>query len=337
MPMGPRIPFWAAVACFGLFVVVVAPWFARQLAVFGSISPSSQSGRVLFIREIAEWNSVLTPTTLEYLLGQGMGPLIASRIGGFIAAVGIFSVLIGSLFLVPFMAIGAWLRRRSVDFGPFFVYGGILFAFSAIVSAVHVPGGTFIHSAVALAPHGYVLALEGVAAIVAWIAARRPRWDREAATRVFTAAAVGFGIVAAVFGAVTVQGRWDEKRDVRATLGDALVLAGAAPEDRLMTIDAAGFDYVTGHGGVVTTNDPLDTQKQIAEAYRTSWLILERDEISTSMAAVLQGRARPPWIGAPVFTIASHEADNPVPRAAIYPICLSPADQRCAVVASATR
>jgi len=320
-----------------LFVVVMAPWIVRQLAVFGSISPSSASGKVLFIRSIEEWNSITIPATLDHLLGMGIGPLLLTRIGGLVAAIGIFTTLVGAGMLVLPMIVGAWKRRRSVDFGPFFAYAFALFAFSAIVSAVHVPGGTFIHSAVALAPHGYVLALEGVAAIVAWIAARRPRWDREAATRVFTAAAVGFGIVAAVFGAVTVQGRWDEKRDVRATLGDALVLAGAAPEDRLMTIDAAGFDFVTGHGGVVTTNDPLDTQKQIAEAYRTSWLILERDEISTSMAAVLQGRERPPWIGPPVFTIASHEADNPVPRAAIYPICLSPADQRCAVVASATR
>ena len=34
--------------------------------------------------------------------------------------------------------------------------------FSAIVSAVHVPGGTFIHSAIALAPFSYILALEGI-------------------------------------------------------------------------------------------------------------------------------------------------------------------------------
>jgi hypothetical protein len=139
-----------------------------------------------------------------------------------------------------------------------------------------------------------------------------------------------------VFGTVTVHGRWDEKRNVRTTLGDALILAGAAPDDRLMTIDAAGFNYVTGHGGVVTTNDPLETEGQIAVAYRISWLILERDEISTSMGAVLEGRERPPWIGAPVFTIPSRDIANRVPRAAIYPVCLSPADQRCAIVASAT-
>jgi hypothetical protein len=51
-------------------------------------------------------------------------------------------------------------------------YALILFAFSALVSAVHVPNGTFIHSAIALAPQAYILALEGVVAVAAWLGLR---------------------------------------------------------------------------------------------------------------------------------------------------------------------
>ncbi|HET9615269.1 MAG TPA: hypothetical protein VFP22_10680, partial [Candidatus Limnocylindrales bacterium] len=106
-------------------------------------------------------------------------------------------------------------------------------------------------------------------------------------------------------------------------------------DDRLMTIDAAGFRLVTGHPGVVTTNDPIDTELQIATAYRLSWLVLERDEIATPMVPILSGASRPGWIGAPVFTLPT--ADGGPPRIAIYPICLSPADPRCVVLASARR
>ena len=102
------------------------------------------------------------------------------------------------------MLIGGWLRRRSVDFGPFFAYAALLFAFSAIVSAVHVPGGTFIHSAIALAPYAYILALEGIVAAVAWIARRRPAWDADQASRIFVGAAIGF--------AVAVHGRGFARR-----------------------------------------------------------------------------------------------------------------------------
>ena len=329
----PLIPVWSAVACASGFAVVVAPWFARQLAVFGSPSPSSASGKVLFIRTIEEWNQITSPATLDHLLGMGLGPLLLTRIGGLVAALGIFTTLVGAGLLIPPMVIGAWRRRRSVDFGPFFGYAAALFAFSAIVSAVHVPGGTFIHSAVALAPHGYVLALEGVAAIVAWIAARRRAWNREAATRVFVGAAVAVGLAAAVVGTVVVDAGWNAKRDNRLTLAAALDLAGVAPDDRLMTIDASGFEYFTGRGGVVTTNDPLPTELEIATAYRISWLVLERDEIATSMASVLRGEERPSWIGAPVFQLPA--ADGGPPRIALYPVCISPADPRCLVVARA--
>ena len=134
------IPWSAAFACVGLFLVVMAPWWLRQLAVFGSLSPSTASGKVFFIRDIGEWNSITTPATLQHLLGMGIGPLVETRIGGLVSAVMIYAVLVGGVVLVPFMVIGGWARRRSLDFGPFFLYAGLLFAFSALVSAVHVPG-----------------------------------------------------------------------------------------------------------------------------------------------------------------------------------------------------
>ena len=76
----------------------------------------------------------------------------------------------------------------------------LLFGFSTLVSAIHVPGGTFIHSAVALAPHSYILALEGIAIAVAWVAARRPTWRAESATAAFTGAAIVFAVGAAAVG-----------------------------------------------------------------------------------------------------------------------------------------
>ena len=327
----PAIPVWAAVTCFGLFLVIMAPWWIRQLEVFGQLSPSTASGKVLYIRSIEEWNSITTPATLSHLLGQGAGPLLLSRVGGFVAAVGIFTTLVAAGILLPFMLIGAWVRRRSVDFGPFLTYAAILFAFSALVSAVHVPGGTFIHSAVALAPHAYLLALEGIVVAVAWIAARRRAWDRDTATKLFVTAAVGFTIVAAIPAALLVQGRWDRERVERRAVAAALDLAGASPDARLMSIDAAGYRYYTGHGGVVTPNDPLDTIGEVAEAYRIEWLVIERDDSVAALEPVFSGAARPRWIGPRLIGIPGPGGET---SAAIYPVCVSAADPRCAVTAA---
>ena len=317
----PRIPLWSAAACLGLFLVAVGPWYLRQLAVFGQLSPSTASGKVLFIRDIGEWNSITTPATLSHLLGQGLGPLLESRVLGLVAAVGIYTTIIGAGILVPFMLAGAWRRRRSVDFGPFLTYATILFLFSAIVSAIHVPGGTFIHSAVALAPHSYILALEAIVAAVGWMAARRRTWDPEAAARVFVGAGVGFAALAAVGTAVVVHEGWAAKRDRYRAIAAALDEAGAPSTDRVMSIDASGMRYHAGRGGTVLPNDPLPTIEQVARAYDIRWLAIERDDGVASVAPVLLEDRRPPWIGP-----ATWRDDD---LAALFPVCTRPDDTRC--------
>jgi len=311
----PAIPIWAAVACVAMFMVVMAPWWARQLIVFGSLSPSTASGKVFFIRDIGEWNSIATPATLEHLLGMGIGPLIATRIDGLVAAILIFTTLVAGFVLAPFMLIGGWFRRRSVDFGPFFAYTGLLFAFSAIVSAVHVPGGTFIHSAIALAPYAYILAIEGIVASVAWIARRRPAWDADQASRIFVGAAIGFAVLCTVAGSLAVHADWAGRQARFETIASALQSAGAKPTDRVMSIDASGTKYWTGLGGVVLVNDPLDQIEAVARAYDIDWLVLDRDEAVASVEPILDGQ-RPAWVGAPVMT-----QGDPV-GLAVYPLHL---------------
>jgi hypothetical protein len=310
----PAIPAWAAIGCVALFVAVLAPWWLRQLAVFGSLSPSTASGKVLFIRDIGEWNSITTPATLDHLLGMGIGPLLVTRVGGLVAALMIYVTLVAGFVLAPFMAIGAWARRRSVDFGPFFVYAILLFAFSALVSAIHVPGGTFIHSAVALAPHSYVLALEGIALAVAWLAARRPAWHAATAVRVFTGAAVVFAVGTAIFGTAFVHTTWAASRDKFLRVGAALDAAGAPPSDRVMSIDAAGTKYWTGRGGVVLVNDPVETVEAVARAYAIRWLVLDRADSVKSVAPILDGAAPPAWLGTPIL------AEGSPLRLAVFPV-----------------
>ena len=329
---GPLVPMWAAFACAGLFFLVMGPWYARQLAVFGSISPSSSSGRILFIRSMADMNSVVSDVSLNAFLGQGIGPLLESRVLGLVAAVGIYTVIVASVFLAPFMVIGARRRWRSLPFRPFFVYAAILFAFSGIVSAIHVPGGTFIHSAVALAPHSYVLALEGVVASVTWLARRRPGWREESAVPVFVSGAVGLAMVTSAFYGLQVIHGWDGVRQEREAVARELNRIGAPTSDRLMSIDTGGYRYYTGRGGVVTPDDPMPTIETVARDYDVRWLILERDHIVRAMQPVLEGTERPNWIGKPVWSLdgpASGTTSTDVPAVALYPVCFDPADTRC--------
>jgi hypothetical protein len=333
-PPKPLIPVWSALAAVGVFVLVMAPWWARQVLEFGTLSPSTASGKVLFIRDIGEWNSITTPADLGHLLGMGVVPFIESRIGGFIAAGWIYVVLVCGIILAPPLAVGAWARRRAPDFLPFFVYATLLFLFSGLISAVHVPGGTFIHSAVALAPYSYILALEGIGVAVAWIAVRRPAWKAFVATRVFTSAAILMSLLIAWIGVGGVHATWTARRDKANTVAAAFETAKVPATDRVMSIDAAGTKYSTGLGGVVLVNDPLDTILNVGVAYQIRWLVLDRSDGVASVAPILDGDQRPAWIGKPIYSERG-AGTNPdgTPQAyslAIFPVCLDASnDPRC--------
>ncbi len=325
------LPWWSAVASAGLFLLVMAPWWARQLAVFGSISPSSASGRILWIRSLAEMNSIEGRPTLQTFLGQGIGSLVESRLVGLAQAVVSFVVLVAGIVLAPTMAIGAWLRRRSIDYRPFFAYVVILFGFSALISAVHVPNGTFIHSAIALVPQATVLALEGVVAAVVWLAARR-HWDAPQASRSFVAGAVVLTILVGVWFSVSTRAVWAGERDVKVAAGAALTAAGATANDVVMSLDTGGVKYWTGHPGVVAPADPIATIERVARAYDARWLLVERKDTVPALAPLLAATAtRPAWIGPSIWQQPA-PPDDPsgiALDAALYPICLTAADPRC--------
>ena len=160
---------------------------------------------------------------------------------GLVSAIQIYSVLACSVVLVPFVVVGAWSRRRSVDFGPFFLYAGLLFGASALLFAVHVPYGTFLHSAVALVPFTFILGMEGVVIVVTWIARHRRGWEEERAARMFLIAAVGTLVLnAAAFG-LLVNKSWNSERDALISAGQAIDAAGGRTSDLVLSADPGGI------------------------------------------------------------------------------------------------
>jgi hypothetical protein len=262
--------------------------------------------------------------------------LLRSRLEGLAGAVVVFAVMPLLAFLVPFLAIGAWLRRRDPSFVPWLVYAVSLFAFSAIVSAVHVPYGTFIHSAVALIPHAYLLSLLGLAAAVRWVAARRPSWDEARATRNFSVMVVAVVIAISGAAAAITVGAWNRERAARADVLAALATT-ADPGDVVMSPDAGAYRYQGGWQGIVTPEDPLDVVEEALRLYGVRWLALERAHVTAGLLPILAGGERPSWLSAPVVVVPAPPAEgpgaatsrSPLPLAALYAVCLSPGDARC--------
>jgi len=338
----PAIPFGAALGCLVAFLLVVGPWWVRQLAVFGSISPSTGAG-ILWLRSFAELNSVTAPRTLSAFLSQPLGDLVGSRVMGFVAAIGIYLALVCAVFLGPFAAIGWWRWRRSVETGPWLVAALVLLLVSGLLFAIHVPNGMFLHASVALAPQTYWLAMEGIVAVAGWAAARRRSLDAGRLARPLAISVLAVVIAGSALAADAVGSGWQRTLADRRELA-AAINALAAPGDRLMSEDSATFEYLTGHGGIVSPDDPLSVIERAAQVYDVRWLILERDGAVRALAPLLDGTAPPDWLGPPAFVLpgssvsgggtvgpdvgAGASATGPV-AAVIYPVCFDQAAPGC--------
>jgi len=331
-----RIGWGQAFGFAALFLLVMAPWWIRQLAVFGSISPSSVSGRILWIRTYEQQFSVSDVTSPATFFAQGWWPLLASRLSGFASAVVVVGGVPLIFFLVPLTLIGAWNRRRDLAFQPWMIYAVTFFVVSSVVFAVHIANGLALHSGLALVPYAYVLAMVGIGSLVAWVARRRPHWDVQRATRNFTVLAVAVGWIFALAGTWKVTSEWQADVDNR----HALMQAHAVPAtDRLMSPDPGSYWYHWGLAGVLTPNDPLPVVEETLRRYDIRWLALERDHMLPSYEPLLRGAERPPWLSAPVAIVPDNGSAAPgaasgaaagVPKAALYAVCLTPGDTRCA-------
>ena len=313
------ISILAGVAAVVLFLAVMGPWWARQIAVFGSISPTSSSGAALWIRQISEWNSITADPTPANFFAQGWSAILATRVQGFVDALGNFAVMIASIVLLPFLLIGVIGPRSSRDFQPWFVYTFVAFAGATVLYPLHVPGGAFIHTAIGLAPHAAILSVEGVLIFVTWIAGRRRHWETGPAGSFFVWGIVALVIASAALFTPAVHAGWDGSRQPRVALAAELDRLGVLRTDRLLSIDAAGMKYWTGRPGVVTPDDPIEVIESVARAYRTDWLVVERSDAARALGPVLAG-TRPPWIGPPVFSVPAR--DGGLPTLALFPLCL---------------
>jgi hypothetical protein len=215
----------------------------------------------------------------------------------------------------------------------------VLFAFTALVSAVHVPYGTFIHSAVALLPHAYLLVMVAVVAIVHWIAARRPSWNAERASRNLSFMLAGVIIVVAVPATLSTIRAWTAERDNRAEVL-ATLSTSADPGDVVMSSDAGAYRYHGGWSGIVTPDDPLETVEEALRLYGVRWLAVEGAHTTSALRPVLEGSARPAWLSAPLVVGPPLEREpsgdgeqgddsKPLPSVALFAVCLEPEDERC--------
>ena len=260
------------------YLVIMLPWFARNLSVIGA--PLSTAGsQTIWMCNYDELFAYGQQFDLAHLLG--CGNVLAIRWNGITSGLVHWSAEVGLIFLALLIVIGLWRERRARLFQAALLYAGLLFTAMTLIFTFAGDRGGLFHSSGALLPFAYAAVPIGLETLIGWISQRRRTWKASTARSVFSAALVVFAVALSVS---IYHGRvigpdwnnpiWNQSDRVYATIGQWLTDRGEINPIVLVN-NPPGFTYQTGLQSIVVPNGDVDDLLKAARQFGAQWVVLD--------------------------------------------------------------
>ncbi|MBN1310568.1 MAG: hypothetical protein JXB30_04045 [Anaerolineae bacterium] len=267
------------------YLIVMAPWFWRNLAAFGSLqAPGGLDA--LWLNDYNDLYTYPSNLSMEQFFDAGWQTILRVKWKVLLLNLGNFIGTQNLVFLTPLTLIGAWRRWREPWFLPAFLYSVALFAAMTFAFSLVGARGGYFHSGGALLPFIFTAAVLGLDDVLGWLARRR-RWHLAQARRVFSVFVVllavfvtGYLVMVQVVGwPPTGKIAWNSSDAVYEEIGETLDKLGIPLSIRVMVNDPPGFYYYTGHGGVPLPNGGEAMLLSAARDYQTGFVIVDQDVV----------------------------------------------------------
>ena len=267
------------------YLAVMAPWFLRNLGIYGSILPPG-SQHALWLRSYEDLfrypGSDLTP---GFLLQAGFGEILDVRFAALWTNLQRVVAENGLIFLLPLMIIGVVRQWRLRIVRAAMLYLAVLILLMSFVFPFAGAQGGMFHSGAALMPTLWMLTPFGLRAAVAWIGDRRS-WDISRAT-------VNFGWISVVLAGILttfiylqrVYGfehtgkAWDIDHTTYGEIGQELRSLEKKPQV-VMVNNPPGFYVATGIPAIVVPSGGSDALHSALADYDVDYLLLDRNHPS---------------------------------------------------------
>ncbi len=294
------------------YLLVMAPWWARNWAVTGTPFPGGGT-QTLWLRSYDEIFSYEPELTLERYLAWGWGPILGSKVN---AVVWSALIVLGStqFFLAPFILGMVRDAARRPLFRPFLLYTAMLLTAMPLVFTFPAVRGSLLHSSAALIPWMMALAPAGIERAIQGIARRRRAWNAAQASRIFGVGFVGVAAVVTLYlhaGAVWLEPgpnallpRWNERTLFYEEVEDWLARAGAFHDERIFVGNAPNYYVTTGRHALTIPTDGPETLARAAREWDAYWLLLDRENRGAYMRMYDERTPEAGWEPVATFTDA---------------------------------
>jgi len=261
------------------YLLLLSPWYARNLSVFGSLMAPGGS-RVLWLTNYDDTFAYpASQLTMQRWLASGWDAILTARFSAMrFNLLNAFAAQ-GGIFLFPFILIGLWQLRKDARIRFAALAWILLLAAMTIVFPFAGERGAFFHAGAALQPVWWALAPIGLDAVIA--SARRRGWFDERAFVVFRGALVGIAVLVTAFLFVLrVLPGWEREDGIYVGLKELLAQAGAPSDAIVIVRNPPGFYLITDYRAITLPNGDLDTILEVARRYNARYLVAEPTRVT---------------------------------------------------------
>lgn len=261
-------------ALFG-FLLVMGPWYARNLSLFGSIM-SPAGGRALWVTSYEETFVYPAATlTMQHWLASGWSEILNVRWWAFTNNIQTVIAAQGHIILFPFIVGGMFLLRKDRRVQMGILAWVLLFLVMTIVFPFAGVRGSFFHAAAALQPLFWVLTPLCLERVVAW--ARKKGRFTDHAYVVFRAVLIQVVILLSVWVVWfrVIQNGWQEGEFAYIAVEEFIVENGAQPEDTIIVLSSPGYYMMTGRSAFVQPYGDVNTLLDVAKRYNIRYFAFE--------------------------------------------------------------
>jgi hypothetical protein len=257
------------------FILVMGPWYLRNLNVFGAIM-SPAGSRALWLTNYEE--TFIYPAsklTLDSWLASGWDAIFKVRWWALSNNIQTVIAAQGHLILFPFIAIGMRLQRHDRRVQLALLAWVILFIVMTFIFPFAGARGSFFHAGAALQPLFWTLTPPGLERVVAWARSKNRFTDH--AYVVFRIALVQIAIMLSVWvvWARVIQNGWEEGELSYPAVEQFLVEHGAQPGEAIIVLSSPGYTMMTGRPAFIQPYGNVNTLLDVAQRYDARYFAFE--------------------------------------------------------------
>jgi hypothetical protein len=262
---------------FAGYILIMAPWIARNLSVFGA--PLTPGGsRVLWMTTYDDTFAYPPDrVNMQNWLAAGWQSALSARWEAFKLNFANTFAVQGGILLFPFIFIGVWRSRGDlrIRFASLVWLG--LFGIMTIIFPFAGSRGSFLHAGAAFQPLWWAAAVPGLDFLVG--KARQRGWFTPQAFGVFRAMLVLVMAILTTFLVYTrvVQGDWAAFDRSYRHAEQILLQNGASAQDTVVAANSPAYFVITGRSAVTVPSERPAVLQILARRFNAHYLVLEKN------------------------------------------------------------